>query len=89
MVIQSIRFLIFSFLLSALILGCGAGSQKNIQAENNNNQNSKVQSQDDNWQQVLAGKNPLEKDELYTTVSGQEHSVFQGVQQPYEISVVT
>lgn len=26
---------------------------------------------------------------VYTTVSGQEHTVFQGVQQPYEISVVT
>lgn len=62
---KSVRFFIFSVLLSALTLGCGAGSNKNASAENTRTKNPEVQSQDDNWQQVLAEKTPLDKDALY------------------------
>ncbi len=53
------------FWMLLLVWGCSAGSQNNIGSENNKGENSEKQDHDKNWQQVLAEKTPLDKDELY------------------------
>ncbi len=58
------RFSSVLWLLLA-VWSCSSGSQKNSGDENKMTKNSEVQNHDDNWQQVLAEKTPLDKDELY------------------------
>ncbi len=48
-----------------LICSCGAGAQNNTDTGNNMAENSDKQSYGDNWQQILAEKTPLEKEDLY------------------------
>lgn len=62
---KSKKYFLFSVWMLMIVWSCGTDSQQNANADNNKTKNSEVLSQDDNWQQVLTEKTPLDKDGLY------------------------